>query len=561
MNASEPPAEVGEAIIERLGEHGVDYLFATFGTDHPPIIKGLARGGGPSLILAPHEMLAASAAQAYAQVTGEPQAVLVHVDVGTANLGPSLHNAARTRVPMFVMAGRTPLTTRGELPGSRSIFVHWYQDVYDQHGLVREYTKWEYELETAANVDRVVDRGLDVARSSPAGPVYLSLPRETLRSEYESPDEPIPTGSPTAGPTTLAEGTRGDLLGLLEDATHPLLVTSYLGRDEPAVAVLREFAETTGVPVVEPFPAFDLNFPRDHPLHLGFTPERYLDDVDLLLVANCDVPWIPPRAMPSEEATVVHVDPDPEKSQYPMWDFPADLRVRADPAPVLADLADGFDAPAVVDRRLERFGHEHDALRREWRSDVPDPADADHVTPALLSRAVGEAIDPETVVVDETVTNTLPVLRHLDRTVPGSYYSYCSSGLGWGLGGAIGVKLARPEATVVALVGDGSFLLGNPMAAIQMIEAYDLAHVTVVYNNGGWNAVEEAIRDQYGDAPFANQRFTRFGTDLDYAGTAAGMGCHGERVADPAELQGALDRALTAAADGTHAVVDVRIQS
>lgn len=175
--------EVGEQVIEALGELGISYVFSTFGTDHPPLIKGFATHDDPTPILAPHEMLAASAAHGYTQVTGEPQAVLVHVDVGTANLGASMHNAARSQVPMFVLAGRTPLTTRNEQPGSRSIFVHYYQDVYDQHGLVREYAKWTYELETGANVKTVLARGYDLATAAPAGPVYLTLPREILRQD------------------------------------------------------------------------------------------------------------------------------------------------------------------------------------------------------------------------------------------------------------------------------------------------------------------------------------------------------------------------------------------
>lgn len=115
--------EAGERLIERLGEQGIEYVFATFGTDHPTLIKGLARDDTPTPILAPHEMVAASAAHGYSQVTDHPSAVLVHVDVGTANLGASLHNADRSRIPLVVMAGRTPLTTGGDQPGSRSIFA------------------------------------------------------------------------------------------------------------------------------------------------------------------------------------------------------------------------------------------------------------------------------------------------------------------------------------------------------------------------------------------------------------------------------------------------------
>ena len=380
MNRSDT-REVGERLIERLGERGVEYVFSTFGTDHPTLIKQFAEGDSPTAILCPHEMIAASAAHGYAQATNTPGVVLVHVDVGTANLVASMHNASRSRIPLFVLAGRTPRTTDGDIPGSRSIFVHWYQDVADQHGLVREYTKWEYELEMGANVDRAVDRGLDIAAAGSPGPTYLTLPREILRKKAPHARELPSTESPT---TTIDERTRRSLADHLREAEHPLLITSYAGRDETAVSTLCEFAETVGVPVVEQAPAFDLNFPRDHPLHYGFAAEPHLDEADLILVVNCDVPWVPKRNQPRPDATVVHIDTDPEKPMYPMCDFPADVRVRADARSVLADLTAEFDA-ADASARVDRFRECGARLHEERRRSVPDPDDVDRITPDLLS--------------------------------------------------------------------------------------------------------------------------------------------------------------------------------
>ena len=544
--------EVGERIVERLGEHGVEYVFSTFGTDHPTLIKGMTREGTPDPVLAPHEMVAASAAHGYAQASGRPGVVLVHVDVGTANLGAALHNANRSRVPLFVAAGRTPRTTDGEKPGSRSIFVHWYQDVFDQHGLVREYTKWEYELETAANAERVVDRGLEVATANPAGPVYLTLPREILR---EGAPPPSQLSQPEYEPATLDAATRDDLVDRLAEADYPLVITSYLGRDERAVETLETFAETTGAGVVEAAPAFDLNFPREHPLHFGFATEPHFEEADLLLVLDCDVPWVPKRGTPRSDATVVHVDSDPGKGRYPNWGYDVDVSVRADARSVLSDLAAAFDADA--DDRRERLRERGASLQVERRGSVPDPSAADAITPELLSATLGEVLDGDGVVVDETVTNTPAVLEHCTRTDPGSYYSYCSSGLGWGLGAALGVSLARPDETVVCVVGDGSFVLGNPVAAVQMAQAYDRPHLTVIYDNDGWAAVADAIADQYAEAGFDPDPFTQFSPGTDYAAVADGLDCHGERVSDPGNLEGAIRRGLEAVEDGTHAILDV----
>lgn len=501
-------------------------------------------------------MAAASAAHGYAQAAGTPGVVLVHVDVGTANLGASLHNAARSRIPMLILAGRTPLTTNEDTAGSRSIFVHWYQDVADQHGIVREYTKWEYELEVGENVDSAVDRGLDIAHSNPAGPTYLTLPREILRQEAPPTTSIKPV---SRRPATLDTQTRQILVEQLRDAEHPLVITSYLGREEPAVETLVSFAETVGVPVIESAPAFDLNFPRDHPLHHGFAAEPYLDDADLVLIVDCDVPWVPKRNSPQADATVVHIDADPEKPMYPMWNFSADLRVQADAQSVLRGLTEAFNATDGADR-ADRFRAHGSTLHEGWADAVPDSGDVETITPDLLSHTLGAVLDDDAVIVDETVTNTPSVLRHCTRTQPGTYYSYCSSGLGWGLGAALGISLARPDATVVGVVGDGSFVLGNPLATIQMVEAYDLPHLTVIYNNSGWRAVSDAIEDQYDDIEFDRAAFTRFDADTDYAAFADGLGCYGEQVSSPRELESAIERALAAVEDGTHAILDVAVR-
>lgn len=563
MPQSGQTGETGEELVRSLVDKGVKYVFANFGTDHPPLIKALAEvedSENLTPIIVPHEMVAASAAHGYAQVTGDPQAVLVHVDVGTANLGASVHNASRCRVPIVLLAGRSPITSEGELPGTRNLYVHYYQDVYDQHGLVDEYTKWEYELKTGANVDGIVARGLDMATTPPRAPVYLTMPREILRSETSitPPRERTPVRAGKSS-TDLDQSTRDLLVDELETADHPLLITTYYGRDPASVPTLVEFAETAGVPVVEAYPVFDLNFPRDHELHLGFEPWSYFDKSDLIFVVNCDVPWIPSERSPRNDATVVQIDVDTTKPHLPYWDFPADVRVEGDPEPVLAALTDAVgETDAITDRR-EEFRRTHRTLRNSLDERIPSPESADCITPELLSATVGEVVDDNDIVVDETVTNTVNVLRYLSRTVPGTYYAPCSSGLGWATGASLGVKLANPDAKVVTVVGDGAYVFGNPFASIQMAQAYDLPHVTVVYNNSGWEAVNLSVEGQYGDAEFEYERFTRFDPEVTFASAVAELGCYGERIFEPTEIAPALERCLDAVEDGTHAVLDVEL--
>ena len=194
------------AFLEALAEAGVRYIFANLGSDHPGLIEALAQisaegraVGFPQLIVCPHETVALSAAHAYASVSRQPQAVFVHVDVGTQNLGGAVSNVMRGRVPVLIFAGAAPVTIAGELPAGRNEFIHWLQDVPDQRGILRGYVKYDYEIRTGRSVKQVVHRALQIARSEPAGPVYLVGPREVM----EEPVEPYaadPAEYPPVGP-------------------------------------------------------------------------------------------------------------------------------------------------------------------------------------------------------------------------------------------------------------------------------------------------------------------------------------------------------------------------
>jgi acetolactate synthase-1/2/3 large subunit len=176
------------SLLEALQDAGVSYLFANFGSDHPPILESVAeaRASGRQIarvITCPNEMVALTAAQGFAQATGRGQAVLVHVDVGTQALAGALHNAYRARVPALIFSGTSPFTQEGELPGSRNEFIHWWQDVFDQRGIVRGYVKYSQEVRSGKNLRQIIHRAMQIAHSDPRGPVYLMAAREVLAEE------------------------------------------------------------------------------------------------------------------------------------------------------------------------------------------------------------------------------------------------------------------------------------------------------------------------------------------------------------------------------------------
>src|SRR5947207_4456389 len=176
--------------LEGLVDLGVDYIFANLGTDHVSLIEEIARWDGagrqqPEIILCPHEIVAVHMAGGYALVTGKGQAVLVHVDAGTANACMAIQNLFRYRLPVMLFAGRAPYTLHGELQGSRDSYVHFVQDPFDIASIVRPYVKWEYSLPSGVVVKEALARAAAFMHSDPPGPVYMMLPRETLAEEWE----------------------------------------------------------------------------------------------------------------------------------------------------------------------------------------------------------------------------------------------------------------------------------------------------------------------------------------------------------------------------------------
>jgi acetolactate synthase-1/2/3 large subunit len=562
----EPAADAvtaAEAMLRSLKRHGVDYFFSNLGSDHPPILEALARAREagtreqlPELIVCPHEFPAVSAAHGYAVATGQPQGVLVHVDVGTLNAGGAMHNAHRANVPVFVLAGLAPVTETGYL-GSRDSSVHYIQDVPDQLELVEQYCRWTTEYRLPADPDAVVRRGLERASAPPAGPVYVAATREAMEGTDFATSDPERTVREVEPPGA-DDRTLERLAGVIDRADRPVVVTSALGRDPANVERLVTFAERAGVGVVEHRPTA-LSFPRDHELHLGYSPAAVFEDADLLVLADVDVPWIPSKAAPSEDCTILQIDADPTKADYPQWDFEVDTTVTADPGRVLAALTDRVDSDAAGERRdawAAAVADRRQAVEREL--DV----DGERLTPAILSDALNAVVDEDTVVVDDSVTSKRSVLDHLELTEPGSYHMKGGSALGWAPGAAVGVKLARPEKRVVALTGDGAYVFANPTASTWMAVRHDAPVLTVVYNNSGWNAVKRATTSQHPEGEAADDTVpeSRFEPTIDLSAPAESVDAFTRQVRTREELSAALEDALAALDDGRPATIDVVLE-
>lgn len=554
---------VSDILLETLQAAGMRFLFANLGTDYPPILETLAKYGAagaplPRMITCPHETTAITAAHGAYLAGGRGQGVLVHVGVGTHNLGGAAQQAWTARVPMLVFAGRTPATTRGDVLGARDNYVHYYQDVRDQAGVLRSYTKWEFNLELPEQAAYALQRGLRVMHSEPAGAVYLTAGREVLsmaappglRSDPQSD-----YAEPRLGGLAAPDAAR--IAGLLAQAERPLILTSYLGRRREAVEVLAALSEALGVPVAEPF-ATHLNFPRTHLHHWGFRQGPAIEEADLLLVVDCDVPWIPKTSRPKPGTPVIQLDVDPVKAHMTIWDFPVTESHAVD---ALRALGDVLGAARSLPQ-AQGAARAHGAWLARHRPQWPAAGADGRLTVPALSALLARELGPDAIVFDEGVSHADDVRMGTRCARPGSYFGQGGGSLGWGGGAALGYKLMRPEAEVAWITGDGSFVFAAPTSLYLTAQRYAAPFLTVILNNGGWRAVRMAADRMYGPqghAARAGEYHHRIEGNEHLEQVAAAFGCHVAAVRDPDAFVAAVREARKQIAQGRAAVINAHI--
>jgi acetolactate synthase I/II/III large subunit len=559
------------AMLEALQEAGVSYIFANFGSDHPALIEAIAEARSlglpiPAIVTCPNEMVAMTCAHGYAQLTGRAQAVVVHVDCGTQSLGGAVHNAAKARIPVFVFAGLSPSTQEGEAKGGRNEFIQWIQDVPDQRGIVRQYMKYDNELRHPGNVKQIVHRSLQLAHSDPKGPVYLVGAREVMEAESERVAINVADWPPIA-PAALGEAAVAGLVDAMQKAARPLIVTSYVGRNPAAVTELVRFCGRLGVGVLESVPSY-VNYPHDDPMYQGNHwnhpfQNRALAEADFILVVDSDVPWIPIVSRPSDGAAIAIIDVDPLKESTPLWSIKARQVYRADAATAFAQLNARLDRVEIdqeaAERRRRRYAERH--RERKAELDRLEQPDGDVITPEYLTACVRRVVGLDAIVLNEGITNYPAICDHMARGKPGTMFASGGGSLGWTGGAAIGMKLAAPDRTFVALTGDGSYMFSQPSTVHWMARRYRTPFLQIIYNNRGWKAPKFSALSVHPDgfAAHAKDLDLSFDPPPDYSAIAAASGGADARVVKhPREVEAAVAEGLRVVLEEERcAVIDV----
>jgi acetolactate synthase-1/2/3 large subunit len=559
----------GELLLDLLRACGIEYVFCSPGTEWTPVWEGLLkrqqRGDGSlKYINCRDETLAVSMAQGYAEVSGGLPAVLLHASVGPLHGALAMRNAFTARVPMIIFGGETC-----EHCGDEEVHAqgwHWLgllSDISGPAAMVKSYVKWSNAVKSRDGLADSVYRGCQIARSAPAGPVFVSVPSELLQRSGAEFARPYPV-------TTRAEPCLADLketAGQVARARRPVIIAERAGKDPATVARLVELAETLSIPVFESSLPYTASFPKDHPLYQGVGVAGALREADLVLAVSSVTPWYPPAAGPPDDARVIFLDEAPLRESLPYWGYRVDTAITADVGRALAALVElvraevgGGEASGAIRERRRYWQARHDEMTAQLEREALAGRGARPIDVRWFLRQAKHSLPTDAVVLDETLTHTRFIHQYLAE--PGRYIKSAYGGLGVGMGEALGVKLASPDRPVILMIGDGSFNYNPALAALGLGQEYGLPVLIIIFDNSGYMAMRFGYQRLYPHGAAVSQgKF--LGTDItpapDYTKIAEAFGAYGERLEDPNDIEAALKRGFEQTAAGRTALLDVAL--
>ncbi|MBI3091011.1 MAG: hypothetical protein HYY96_10115 [Candidatus Tectomicrobia bacterium] len=560
----------GDAILEIMEGYGVTDIISSPGSDWPAIWEALAKRRAQENSLPRYhncrdETQVVAMAIGYYRATGRLPAVVLHTGVGCLHGAMALRSAMRTFVPMVVLAGDTDCFGEDPTvdPGRQ-----WLEQLADVGGpikLVEPYVKWAVKVPSTTSLPMILAHACKLALTPPYGPVVLSISMEV--SFGDIPAHLMPKTGKEVSRTRPDAAAIAQVAELLRKSRRPVIVAERAGDDSGNVARLQAVAEELAIPVVEAGRAA-VNMPDDHPLHVGFDVPDACKDADLLLLVGCRAPWHPASAEPAPTAKVVVLDEEP-RAQLPMWHYRTDLFVYGNLGATLDDLLAHLRTTEAAKkaRGLAKRQHEtkarHVAVRRQYTQIGEAAGKLPRMQDAWVSHVLGQLLPAEAIVVEETITSRFSIQNHIQRSKPGTLISKFSGGLGMGFGIALGVKIAKPERLVVALVGDGSFYYSPALACFGFMQEYVAPILLVIYDNQSYSAMRGSLLKYYPKG-YAAKTGIHYGSDIkpqtDYAGLAPIFGGYGEAVEEPAKLRPALERCLKEVKRGRFAILQAVIE-
>ena len=534
------------AILEQLLADGIRYLFGNPGTVEQGFLDALGEYPELQYILALQETIAVGIADGYARATRRPTVVQLHSGVGLGNGIGMMYQAKRGHAPLVVIAGESGV----------QYDAMDAQMAADLVSMARPVTKYATRVIEPSSVLRVLRRALKMAATPPMGPVFVALPMDVL--DALNTEEVVPTSFPVTGtapePEVVARAA-----SLLRSAANPLVLVGDGIASSEAQSELVRVAEALGAEVWG-VDSSEVNMSAAHPLYRGQLGHMFGDHsrpitskADAVLICGT---YVFPEVFPALSgvfapgAKVVHIDLDAYEIGK---NFPVDLGIVADPKLTLDRLADELDRTATealsqaARSRIERSGaaREEEAIASAqadlgYRDAVP-------LHPSRFMAELAQRLPGDAVIFDESLTVSPELTHYLPPTTPGHYYLTRGGSLGVGFPGAIGLKLAYPDKTVIGFSGDGGSMY--TIQALWTAAHHHIGAKFVVCNNHSYELLKLNLQQYWRERDLPEHNFPASfdvsDPDIRFDRLAEAMGVGAVRVEGPNDIGPAIDRALS----------------
>ena len=555
----------GEAILEAFRNLDIDLVISSPGSEWPAFWEALARQSrdglaGPIYMDCGHETIAVTMASAYSRIKNRVVAVVLHAGAGILQGSMAIHSAKAMEAPLLILSGESMAYGESSFdPGSQ-----WYRNLSIVGGpqrILDPVVKWSLQSPSPETLYESVIRSAEVAQRSPKGPTYLCVSMETLMAKWNKPEHlrKIPV-APQVRPI---DDDIDRIAKKLAGAKCPVIVVENLAPNTIACDALVRFAEMLSIPIIEGPGAFYGNFPKSNPLYQGSSMDSIFNQVDLILLIESKSPWYPPSNRP-KQAEIICISENPLKTSMVYQTMFANEYLEGNVGVTLNLLMNSL-LKIGVDKNLvktnkDTYTKSHNAMVDLLNAKKKSSLTKDVITVPLLIQTLQEHLPKNTAYVDETIMHTNAIRDHLHWDNDKTYFR-APSGLGQGMGYALGVKMALPEHPVVFLVGDGTFLYNPIIPGLAFAHEHQLPVLIVIFNNARYSAMKH-FHDKFYPDSIAAKTNNYFGVnikEIDYEKSAEMVGGFHIRVSEPKELNSAMKAAAKALASKKMVLMNIII--
>ena len=544
----------GKLLIEQLKQADVKHIFVGCSAAGVSIFDALVDEPDFHIIQAVQEGAVAAMADGYAKASGKTPFCYCSPR-GIPNFMSQMFNTHQDNIPMVVTTDYPAIPDLGEENSD-------YTDHVDE--ITQPMTKWHWVVETSEKIPEVTRRAMAFASTAPCGPVFLAFPSNTLSGTGEADimDQSKFTISTRTRPDPVAVERAARLL--IESRSPLLYVGDEISWDGAQKEVL-ELAELLALPVAQPAGSlgWSIPFPTRHPLFLGDYQKqfRFLGDTDVMLNLGAKMP-VRHGVAPSVKVIQVRQDPVSLARLYPT-EVPmiANLKLAtADLLDAVRSLATASRLRQIRDSRYSKIAEFTKQLEEFQHSLAAKAAARPEVSLERTALDLEAVLDKESYFVGE-LNSARPIEKSTLMHFGGNDKQYLSNtgrALGWSLSASVGIKLAKPDRPVVAMMGDGAFLFGGPQGLWSMAR-YKAPVTSIIWNNHSYDVERTGMYSKGGRQFEAGRDMVCYlgDPDIDYTKIAAGFGVEGEAVTDAASLRPALERAKRANIEGRPYLVDL----